>query len=268
VGTNGSITAAGANNVFAVGSTSNILVGYELWIDEEAMLVTAIPASGQVAVQRGYDQTNVASHAAGALIVIGTVSGTIGSPFQSNDPSLGTCTLSNEIFTFRVNTNTGRNWICTSNGWRSSLGPTSAGMVPVYSGQTAGTTTTTLLPQYAGSTFYFDAATGNNYVLPAPVVGMTFDFIQTVTVTSNSSEVQTNASTVFLQGSIQISGVATTFSYACNGTSHIAIKQNGSTTGGVLGGRLHFVAVSATKWQVDGLTNGSGTGATPCSTTT
>jgi hypothetical protein len=34
--------------------------------------------------------------------------------------------------------------------------------------------------------------------------------------------------------------------------------ENGTTSGGILGGRLHFTAVSATVWQVDGLLIGSG----------
>lgn len=265
---NGSITATGANNQFALAAVTNVAVGNEIYVDQEAMLVTAVnTTTKQITVQRGYDGTNVASHANGALVFIGAVSGTIGSPFVFSDPAAGSCTATNEVFNVRINVVNGKHWKCASNGWRPANYAIPALSLPVYSGQTAGTTITTLLPSQSGSTFLFDAASGNNYKLPAPIVGMIFDFIQTVTVTSNSAEVQTDGAATFIQGTVQIEGVATTVAFACNGTSHVAVKSNGTTTGGILGGHLHFVAVSSTVWQVDGLLNGSGTGATPCTAT-
>jgi len=209
-------------------------------------------------------------HKSGTNVYIGTPGS-----FQSSDPPPGGCVVASQPkFWINIGTpgaafgsNSGRAYVCGSDSvWHLAQVPYVPGL---YSGQTAGTTTVVLTSAQSGSTFLFDAASGNNYVLPAPQPGLTFDFIQTATVTSNNAEVQTNASTVFIAGLIHIFGTATTNDFTCNGTSHLALKMNGSTTGGVIGGHLKFTALTTTKWWVDGNNvQGSGTGATPCSTTT
>ena len=138
---------------------------------------------------------------------------------------------------------------------------------PTLSGQGA---TVTLTAAQTGLLAYFDRAAGIIYTLPAPTAGLYYDFVVSTTITSNNAEIATNTGTVFLQGVIHtaISGGATGSDWQCNGTSHLAIKMNGTTSGGILGTRLHVVALSATLWQVDGLAVGSGTEVTPCSTTT
>lgn len=116
-GASGSNVAAGPNNTFVVGSTSNIQVGYELFVDQEAMLVQAIPVSGTVSVQRAFDGTRIASHNSGATVYIGANSGLPGSPFQQVDPPVGSCTLTNEPWSLRINTNSGDVWACTNGQW-------------------------------------------------------------------------------------------------------------------------------------------------------
>lgn len=127
--------------------------------------------------------------------------------------------------------------------------------------------TQTITAAQCGQTFAWDRASGVNYTLPAPTVGCNFTFINTVTQTSGTNEVQTNTGTVFIQGGPVISGT-TTAQFPCNGTTHISIKTNATTTGGIIGGNVRFLAISATEWQLDGALVGSGTVATACSTTT
>lgn len=128
--------------------------------------------------------------------------------------------------------------------------------------------TRTLLAKESGALCLFDRAAGIVYTLPAPVVGMEFEFQTTVTITSNAAKVITNASTVFLLGVVNIVLVAaaTTLAAAFNGTTHVAISSNGTTTGGVIGDRYKLTAVSATQWAITGLVSGSGSLATPAAT--
>lgn len=128
--------------------------------------------------------------------------------------------------------------------------------------------TRTLLAKESGSLCLLDSASGNVYTLPAPVVGMQFEFQQTVTVTSNAAKVITNSASVFLLGTVQmvIAASATTLDAAANGSTHVAISSNGTTTGGVIGSRFRVTAISSTQWVIDGSVNGSGLIATPFAT--
>lgn len=134
----------------------------------------------------------------------------------------------------------------------------------LYGLNASASATPTLTAAQCGQVFYWDRASGTNYTLPVPVVGCTFDFINTVAQTSGTNEVQTSGGTVFIQGGPTISGT-TTAQFVCNGSSHVAIKSNDSTTGGLLGGHVRFLALTATLWQLDGALVGSGSVGTPCS---
>lgn len=129
----------------------------------------------------------------------------------------------------------------------------------------SGGATRTLLPEESGGMFLWDAATGVTYTLPAPVVGMQFDFFVSTSVTSNAHAVTTNAATVFIGGAVQqiIAASATTLGSVGNGTSHVTISMNGTTTGGLHGTFIRFRARSSTVWSVTGTVVGSGTLATP-----
>ena|SRR3990172_1253487 len=122
----------------------------------------------------------------------------------------------------------------------------------------------------SGSLCLFDRAAGIVYTLPAPIVGMTFDFFVTVAVTSNAHKVITNAATVFLVGGIIMGDVTVAQSgdfFEANGTTHVAISAAGSTTGGLLGERYSVTCISATQWAIQGVSHGAGTLADPFSTT-
>lgn len=128
--------------------------------------------------------------------------------------------------------------------------------------------TRTLTAKESGALCLFDRAAGVVYTLPTPVIGMTFEFATTVTITSNAAKIITNLSTEFILGVVDmlIVGSATTLAAAGNGTTHRAISSNGTTTGGVIGDRYRVTAISSTQWLVEGQLSGSGSLATPFAT--
>lgn len=128
--------------------------------------------------------------------------------------------------------------------------------------------TRALLPGESGSRFCFDLAAGVVYTLPAPVIGMQFEFYSTVTITSNSAKIITNAASVFLLGEVftYTTATASGAGFAFNGSTHVACTMNGTTTGGIIGTKITVTALSATQWMIDGLIVGSGTIATPAAT--
>jgi hypothetical protein len=138
----------------------------------------------------------------------------------------------------------------------SSASPLDLNKMYIISGVGA---TRTLLSYESGATCFFDRAAGVVYTLPTPQAGLWYNFI-----TSNAASVTAGAG-IFLQGvvTLGIVSAATTLAVAGNGTSHITMASNGSTTGGVIGSMTTFVGLDSTHWYVSGFLSGSGTLATP-----
>lgn len=139
----------------------------------------------------------------------------------------------------------------------------------------SGGTTRTLTAAGSSSYNLFDSAAGITYTLPAPAVGLTFNFIWTVTQSSSNHVVVTDAGTTFLVGGVgMFSATDITPSatlgpkfFAANGTNHVKYSSNATTTGSAIGSWLRMVCVSATLWFVDGVIDSpSGSIATPFST--
>jgi hypothetical protein len=131
--------------------------------------------------------------------------------------------------------------------------------------------TRTLAPEESGALCLFDSAAGVVYTLPPPsaqTIGMQFEFLTSVTITSNSAKVLTDATTSFMVGGAALvnSGAATGEFFAANGTTHRSINGNGSTTGGIIGDRIRVTCISATVWAVDAVMNQTSTAATPFAT--
>lgn len=128
--------------------------------------------------------------------------------------------------------------------------------------------TRTLAANESGSLCLFDLAAGVVYTLPPPVLGMQFEFITTVTITSGSAKVLTDAATTFMVGAAALlnNAAATGEAFSANGTTHRSINGNGTTTGGIQGDRIRVTAISATQWAVDAVMVQSGTAATPFAT--
>lgn len=126
----------------------------------------------------------------------------------------------------------------------------------------------TLTVKESGALVLLDAAAGFTVTLPPPTVGAFFEFMTTVTVTSGTSKVITDAATTFLLGEVltYTTATASPAGFAFNGSTHVAIGMNGTTTGGIIGTRFKVEALSSTVWAITGVVVGSGTIATPAAT--
>lgn len=160
--------------------------------------------------------------------------------------------------------NTLNNYVNLSGG-QVCLAPALAKVV--NSGEGA---TRTLLADESSALCLFDKADGITYTLPATAaIGTYYDFIVSVAITSSAAKVITGAATHYLVGGV-IMGSATIAEggamFPANGTSHVAISSNGSTTGGLIGTNYRITRVSSTVWSIQGVMNGSGTEVTPFAT--
>jgi hypothetical protein len=129
--------------------------------------------------------------------------------------------------------------------------------------------TRTLKAEESGSLCLLDRAAGIVYTLPAPVEGMQFEFLATVAVTSNAYKVITNSASVFIVGGVIMGDVTVAQSgdyFEADGTTHVAISEDGATKGGLLGDRFVLTAISSTQWAIHGVLHGAGTLATPFAT--
>ena len=130
-------------------------------------------------------------------------------------------------------------------------------------GQGIGTVNYQLANNQSGALVIFASLTGNLVTLPTPVKGCWFEFINELARTSNATKIITNSiTTEFLLGSV-ISASETVAEgmdvFTADGTSnHVAYSANGTTTGGQVGTRLVFTALSTTQWLVKGVNQGSG----------
>jgi len=124
----------------------------------------------------------------------------------------------------------------------------------------------TLLASDSGALVLQDTAAGSTVTLPAPVAGMQFEIATSVSVTSNSHVINTDAATTFINGGIDSTSTVVAEggdTFVADGTSHVTLTSNGSTTGGLKGSCYRFTAVSSTVWMCTGVMAGTGTLATP-----
>lgn len=130
--------------------------------------------------------------------------------------------------------------------------------------------TRTLLPEESGSLCLFDRAAGVVYTLPTPVEGMYFDFMATVSVTSNAYKTITaTTASEFIVGGIGILSLTVAEAgdfFVANGSTHVAISEDGATKGGLVGGTYRLTAISTTQWAITGISVGAGTLADPFAT--
>lgn len=120
----------------------------------------------------------------------------------------------------------------------------------------------TLLAEESGALVLLGVASGATLTLPAPQVGMTFDVSVSVSRTSNSYKIITNAATVFLLGAYMAGDATIATSgdiFTGDGSTHVALTFDGDTKGGLVGGCLTFTCISATQWFVSGDVIGTGT---------
>ena len=131
--------------------------------------------------------------------------------------------------------------------------------------------TRTLTANESGAVIDLDRAAGIVVTLPAPAEGLYFDFVASVSVTSNAYKVSTaTQGTDFIAGGVLNIDSDTSdalVSHRCDGTTHDNYSMNGTTTGGLIGTKFRLTAVSGTVWVLEGRMIGNGTVATSCSTT-
>jgi hypothetical protein len=126
-----------------------------------------------------------------------------------------------------------------------------------------------LTAKEAGSLCVYDASTTVTYYLPTPVAGMTFAFFTAVSVVATDVHVLRCSTGSFLLGALTVGSIATASAagVAANGTTHLGMSSNGSTTGGLIGSYYTLTALSTTQWAIEGFLIGSSTLATPFTTT-
>jgi hypothetical protein len=127
-----------------------------------------------------------------------------------------------------------------------------------------------LKAEESGALCVHGAAGGARWRLPAAEAGLWFEFLATVSVTASDTYRVDCASGDFMIG-VVVGGNLTADSsgdvFTADGSTHLAIAQNGSTTGGLIGDSFVLTAISGTQWVVtQGVNVGSGTNATPFAT--
>lgn len=125
-------------------------------------------------------------------------------------------------------------------------------------------TTYTLTAAQSGALVVCDQAATQTITLPAPQVGMNFEFFWAITRTG-THKIVTNSASVFLVGSVMAGDNVIAQSgdvFEADGTTIVAYTADGDTKGGFIGSRITFTAISATKWAVRGMVIGTGTMAT------
>lgn len=133
-------------------------------------------------------------------------------------------------------------------------------------GGTVSMTAATYAPTAAqsGEILIFNKSGGVTVTLPAPVIGLTYTFA--IGTTSTANKIITSAGTIFLQGGLYFDKALTITRYDGNGSTHVSLNFNGTTTGGIAGDIFHMTCLSATEWTVEGTVAASGTLATPFGT--
>ena len=117
----------------------------------------------------------------------------------------------------------------------------------------------------SGALCVFDKTDGALFTLPAPAIGLWYEFQVDTVVSSGSAKVITVAGTTFIKGTVNafVTGAdADLAADAANGSSHVSVTMNGTTTGGIAGTRFTLVCRSATVWEIGGSIIKSGSVAT------
>lgn len=129
-------------------------------------------------------------------------------------------------------------------------------------------TAKTLVPEQAGSINFFDQAAGSKFTLPpATGSGRRFDFVVQTIATSNSHEIATdNVATLF--GVMQVNKAGTVSNYTSAGTNKaLKFLADGTQGAHAVGDIITLIDTDVNKWAVQGFTTGTGTLATPFSST-
>ncbi len=129
-------------------------------------------------------------------------------------------------------------------------------------------TARTLLVSESNALCVFGTAAGQAYTLPAvgaDDVGMTFEFVATITGTGTYS-VTTDAATTFIGGGVDYSSTAVAEggdTFPADRAATVAFTADSDVTGRLNGTHFTMTATSSTIWTIGGTMMGVGTGTTP-----
>jgi hypothetical protein len=132
------VTVASATGINApaapVGPAYGAFTQTELYVDQEAMLVTSLNGKN-IGVVRGANSTQAATHGSGAVVWIGTPT-----QFFALPPN-GSCTAANTVSPY-IDTINGQFWLCdsVSGNWLNVF--STGAITPVATGATIGTLST------------------------------------------------------------------------------------------------------------------------------
>ena len=129
----------------------------------------------------------------------------------------------------------------------------------VISGEGA---TRTLLSSESGALCLFDRGAGIVYTLPAPLVGLEFEFLITVEGSGGSYSIDTDAATTFIGGGIAAVSTAVAEggdSFIATIASTVSCDFDSAVTGRLVATHVKFTCISSTVWVVDGVSHGVGT---------
>lgn len=128
------------------------------------------------------------------------------------------------------------------------------------------TADSTLSKNQSGSLVTLGKAAGITLKLPNAGRGLEYEIVVKTAVTSNAYKIIGNDSASMRGAILQATAGEISELYVGNGTTHIAVSMNGSTSGGLVGTNLKFVCDNDGIWNVVGQNVGSGAIATPWST--
>ena len=114
------------------------------------------------------------------------------------------------------------------------------------------------------------SAAGGSWLLPPAEDGLWFEFLATVSVTTANVYTVTCSSGDFIAGVIVGGNLTIGASgdvFTADGSTHLGITSNGSTTGGLIGDSFVLTAINSSQWVLtQGVNIGSGTNLTPFTT--
>ena len=131
----------------------------------------------------------------------------------------------------------------------------------VISGEGA---TRTLLPSESSALVLFDRGAGIVYTLPAPVIGLWYEFLTTVIGTLAYTVITDGAATFIGGGIVGASDTVTVFDFhIALIASDVRLDLDSATTGELVGTRFTMTCISATEWVCAGYSVSTGTPVTP-----
>lgn len=111
----------------------------------------------------------------------------------------------------------------------------------------------------SGATVVLDRAVGSVMVLPSPQVGLSFNFYVLTSVTSNDYTIVTqDAKLTGNMINVDTDTDNAVDAFLANGTTHVAINMNGTTSGGLKGTCFKITCISPDTWLVNGTNIGTG----------